>query len=64
MKKTLLAIALAAGTTLFAAAPQATPAPETQAPAKTHKTKAKKVRKARKHHKKSTTTTTSALPRK
>lgn len=61
MKKTLLAIALAAGTTLFAA-PQATPAPEGQAPAKT--TKTKKVRKARKHHKKAASTTNSAVPTK
>jgi len=54
MKKTLLAIALAAGTSMFAAqAPQTTPAP-----AKT--TKAKKVRKHNKKHHKGSETNTAA----
>ena len=60
MKKTLLGLALAAGTTLFAA-PKATDA--AQPPAKT--TKAKKSKKHNsKKHKKTTTPANSAAPAK
>ena len=62
MKKTLLGIALAVGTTMFAAqATQTTPAPDTSAPAKTAKT-AKARKHAKKHTAKKATEGNTALP--